>query len=208
MVWSPHWNNNIYNSIQLYYLSKVCLFKNQDGNFFEVKQTKYFQCNYSGHTVQRRLNMLVKKRYTEEAEAGAWARGEWKHRLWARVAHTQTPAQAVWLAICLSDWLVEWVFGTHTKTNLSISLSLLLTLSFPFLLLLFAPSRSLCLCTQTNQSSFDLLEMSLASERHFECDEWDEGGEGLPEDASKEQDGRYSGANSAEEVLLNSLAHY
>ncbi len=66
------------------------------------------------------------------------------------------------------------MFGTHTqKTHLATSLPLLPPLTFPFLC---SFSRSLCLCTQTNQSSFDLLEMSLASERHFECDEWDEGG--------------------------------
>lgn len=87
--------------------------------------------------------------------------------------------------------------------------------SFPFRLRLLAPSRSLCLCTQTNQSSFDLLEMSLASERHFECDEW--GWEGAGEEEGLggaggcvgiAGNGWYDGAFSAGKVLLKSRAHY
>lgn len=110
-----------------------------------------------------------------QVQEGGSQKKEWKHRLWARVHHTQTHTQAVWLSIRLSGWLVVW--DTHTQsTPQHQSSSTPTSRLFLFFLLLLAPLRSLCLRIQTNQSSFDLLEMSSASEKHFECDEWAGGG--------------------------------
>lgn len=191
------------NLIRVIYPKRVYL-RVKMKNLPELKQIQYVQGNGSGHTVKRRSNMLEAGGTGGDRWVGT--RGEWKHRLWAGVALTLTHTHT---AVCLSDCQCGFLPHVHTqtKTHLSISLPLLPPLTFPFLLLVLAPSCFLCLCTQTNQSSFDLLEMSLASERHSECDEWVEGGGGLL-DALEMQDGWYGGAFSAKKLLSNSRAHY
>lgn len=145
-------------------------------------------------------------RKAAQAETGEWALEGSESIICGLELFTH--AQAVWLSACLTA-SVSFLARTpsQTKTHLAISLLLLPPLTFPFLSLALAPSCFFCLCTQTNQSSFDLLEMSLAGEKHSECDEWAEGGGGLLEDALEMQDWWYCGAFSAEEVLSNSRAH-
>ena len=90
------------------------------------------------------------------------------------------------MSICLSVWLPAWLGDTHKRKHTpryqsSPTPASVFSFSFGSRSL---PSHSLCLQIQTNQSSFDLLETSLAGERHFECDESVEGEGGLSEDAS------------------------
>lgn len=122
----------------------------------------------------------------------------------------QTLAPRGCLSACLSDCRRDSVIHTNANTHLGISLPRLPPLVFSFSFgSRSLPSHSLCLQTQTNQSSFDLLEMSLAGERHFECDESVEGEGGLSEDASGERDGRYGGVSfQLRKLPSNSRAHY
>lgn len=122
----------------------------------------------------------------------------------------QTLAPRGCLSACLSDCRRDSVIHTNANTHLGISLPRLPPLVFSFSFgSRSLPSHSLCLQTQTNQSSFDLLEMSLAGERHFECDESVEGEGGLSEDASGEWDGRYGGVSfQLRKLPSNSRSHY
>lgn len=140
---------------------------------------------------------FIIKGQTAQAETGKWTLGRMRgidNIVCGLELITYTLQLCGCLFVCLTD------------THFGICLPLLPSLSF--LSLLLAPLCSLCLCTQTNQSSFDLLEMSLASETHFECDEWVEGGGGLLEDTLEERDGQNGVSFSAEKVLSNSSAHY